>query len=889
MNIHSLKGQIVFILAGFTLILAIQLLASRNNLDAYSLKLSGMVESYNDVTLVYELERDVIDLQRTLLIYKETISESTANHFYTVMTKVNKNLTILKNSHSMDETTNQLQESLDRMSNHLNDYSVNFEKVSDTRKKHIDLLNNSIYPLIKDINDAIATDIKGKVTPEERQRIARLFANSEIVINKYLNQYNYQSSNLIKKELGKVNAILVKKPDLAELKSKIETLESQFKKLVNLTRGYTFLVNVVMAGNANEFLFLAKQVKEETIAYNTKVINESRKSEATLKRNNDIMGVIFILLCLFIFWIIIYRLINPIEKLTKVFKELSEGKEIEKIPGTDRKDEFGSLSIAASVFQEKNRQTQELLKSTQDMVEIQERLNQQMEIEKEKAEKAADTKSLFLANMSHEIRTPMNGIIGLVDMLRRTDITHKQKSYLERIAYSGKVMMNVINDILDFSKIEAGKMDIERIPYQVDSVIDNILSSITAKANEKGLSIELDISQQVPDTLVGDPLRISQILLNLCNNAIKFTDTGGITIHLDYLRKDGQPFFLMRVSDTGIGMSPEQLNKVFSSFSQADDSTSRKFGGTGLGLAIIKRLTELMNGHIEVDTELGQGSEFSIFIRCDAHTDLPLLKQVDVEHVHIPTLIINDCPLLASPILQAANLPIKPLNPDQLADTQKDIPSLLVVCNCLDELLPFEALFEAYLNHGGDLNFIIHRHDSETYRFINKRWNTGVLLYPCSPGNVIEFFTQHFGDAHSANEADASEQTSIQFDGMLLLVEDNKINQLVAGDMLESMGITFDIAENGQQAFDTISAAPAKYDLVLMDVQMPVMDGYTATQKIRHAGIDSLKICGLSANAMREDKEKAMQSGMNDYITKPLQWDDLRNLLSKYLRIKEQN
>jgi signal transduction histidine kinase/ActR/RegA family two-component response regulator len=886
MNIHSLKGQILFILLAFSIVLAGQLLVSRNNLAAYSEQIDGTITSYDDVILVYELERDVIDLQRNLLIYKETISDLAANHFYTLMDRVYINLTKL-DSHAKDGLQGGINnESLERMTNHLKDYHKNFDKVVDARKRHSSIINDHINPLIEKIDHIIENDLPSSINKFDQKDLKNQFANAQIIINRYLHKHNFQSSRPLRSELANIKKRLLKTANTESITQDITDLEKHFMKLVNLTRGYKFLVNVVMAGNANEFLFLAKKVKEETIELNKETVQESKKSETIIKRNNDIMGFIFIGLCLFVFWIIFYRLITPIETLTKVFTLLAEGKDVEKLPGIDRKDELGSLSMAASVFRDKNQQTQQLLESSQEMVAIQERLNQQMEIEKEKAEQAVATKSLFLANMSHEIRTPMNGIIGLVDMLKRTNLEPKQTGYLERIAYSGKVMMNVINDILDFSKIEAGKMDIESIPFQPNAIIDNILSSITGKLLEKELELKLTIGQNLPENLIGDPLRISQILLNLCNNAIKFTEKGSISIHLDFISKNGQNYFQMQVSDTGIGMSQSQVEKVFSSFSQADESTSRKFGGTGLGLAIIKRLTELMHGNVEVETELNKGSTFTVYVQSDMEGSNRLLSPVDFKDNKIPFIIIDNSRIHEHEIFHALDIPMINITADQLLDQSDQFPNMLICCDLTNNLKSYEHLFTTYAKNGGQLNFLVNRHDYDISQYIQQTWQANILAFPCSPGAIIEFLGQQFiPDFHQEHHVEHEPERAL-FTGNILLVEDNKINQLVAGDMLESMGLEFSIAENGQEALQAIDKVNGALDLVLMDVQMPIMDGYTATTQLRAQGYTDLIVCGLSANAMKEDKEKAMEAGMNDYITKPLQWDDLHTLLSKYLPLK---
>ena len=285
-------------------------------------------------------------------------------------------------------------------------------------------------------------------------------------------------------------------------------------------------------------------------------------------------------------------------------------------------NEIGALARAAAVFQQKNEQTQQLLEESQQLNAQQEQLNQQLEQEKHKAEKATAMKSEFLANMSHEIRTPMNGIIGLIDLTLKTQLEEKQRFYLEKAAYSSQLMMGVINDILDFSKIEAGKLDISPTQVDLNPLIDNLIASLQPKATEKSLLLRIDVDPNLPAQILIDPLRFSQILLNLGSNAIKFTDQGHVELTFERHQND----IKLQVRDTGIGMNKAQLERVFDSFTQADGSTSRKYGGTGLGLSIVRQLVTLQHGHLEVESEPGQGSCFSVFLPLYPQTSAPIFR-----------------------------------------------------------------------------------------------------------------------------------------------------------------------------------------------------------------------------------------------------------------------
>ncbi len=391
-----------------------------------------------------------------------------------------------------------------------------------------------------------------------------------------------------------------------------------------------------------------------------------------------------------------------------------------------------------------------------------------------RAEHATRAKSNFLATMSHEIRTPMNAIVGFTHLLQTTKLTKAQNNYLENIDNASSNLLSIINDILDFSKIEASKLDIEWVPFLLKKLITEISSLIKPKLEEKGLSWCLYLDKDIPTTLMGDPLRIKQVLINLCSNAIKFTQTGGITLTIKGASLTENEYDLQfSVTDTGIGMSEEQLQHVFMSFTQADSSTTRKYGGTGLGLTISKQLVELMGGDLTVISQLDKGSsfQFNVITHTVASENRPL-QDVDISSV------------------MSTN------------DQQEDVHKI-----------------------------------GEEYNF-----------------------------SHLS----------------ILLVEDNKVNQIVASKMLEIVGATLDIAENGKIALEYIREN--HYDVVLMDMQMPVMDGLEATTLIRKKLHKShLPIIAMTANAMKGDEEKCLNAGMNAYLSKPIKRDTLYRTIAQYV------
>ncbi|MEJ2729027.1 MAG: response regulator [Deltaproteobacteria bacterium] len=524
------------------------------------------------------------------------------------------------------------------------------------------------------------------------------------------------------------------------------------------------------------------------------------------------------------------------------------------------------------------------------------------------AEDATKAKSDFLANMSHEIRTPMNAVIGMAHLALKTDLTPKQYDYLKKIDISAKALLGIISDILDFSKIEAGKLDMESVDFRLEDTLDNISTLVGIKTQEKGLELLFKTDPSVPAALVGDPLRLGQILINLANNAVKFTDSGEIVVSTELIKNDGaQATLKFSVCDSGIGMTAEQADKLFQPFMQADSSTTRKYGGTGLGLTISKRLAEMMGGEIWVESEPGRGSTFSFTAnfglgkekarkKFKPSKDLRGMKVLVVDDNATSRDIFQE--MLESFSFEVSLAASGEEGITELENANADRPFELVI---MDWKMPGIDGIEASMrikSHTGlskipAIIMVTAYGREEVMQQAEAVGLEGFLLKPISPSMLFDAVMQALGEmvpeasgvAHKhEKEAEALKHMR---GAQVLLVEDNEINQQVAREILEGAGLNVALANNGQEA---VSAVKEKnYDAVLMDVQMPVMDGYTATREIRNLKSENrnVPIIAMTAHAMAGDEDKSLQAGMNGHVTKPIDPDQLFSTLQKWIKPSE--
>jgi signal transduction histidine kinase/DNA-binding response OmpR family regulator/HPt (histidine-containing phosphotransfer) domain-containing protein len=687
--------------------------------------------------------------------------------------------------------------------------------------------------------------------------------------------------------------IATARAELTELTLRIRAIQDSERAYEDL-----YLYRMQVAPQARALLDLLHQVTARQQAQLQAELSRARESLARSRARTVAGGLIALAFGAAMAFLLRRSIVGPVQRLTHVAAQIAAG-DLAARAHAEAHDETGML--AASF----NTMTARLAETIANLEVAYGKARQAMNV----AELANQAKSSFLANMSHEIRTPMNAILGMSYLALQSGLNPQQHNYIHKVHASAEALLGIINDILDFSKIEAGKLDMESIPFNLGDVLDNVVSVLSMKADEKELELLLDTPLQLPAALMGDPLRLGQVLLNLGSNAVKFTDSGEIVVAVQLLGQDGASARLrFEVHDTGIGMSAEQQQRLFRPFTQADTSTSRRYGGTGLGLAISHHLVHLMGGELAVESAPVRGSRFHFELRFALQTspDVQPPRWSDAALRGTRVLVVDDN-AGAREVLAAMSRGLG-LRVDAAASGDEalvrvgqadasDEPYELLLLDWrmpgMDGVACVQALVErAALRHPAPVVIMATAFGREEVRqrLAERRLRVGALLTkPVTPSALLDACATALGRTPAVRTRSARREEALGDHRMalagarILLVEDNVFNQELAVDLLSRAGVTVSVASDGQRALDIL--ARERFDAVLMDCQMPVMDGYTAARALRlQPSLRTLPVIAMTANAMVGDREAVLAAGMNDHIAKPIVVDEMFATLARWVK-----
>lgn len=772
------------IMLGFLLLIIMSIAITTLNIyhlrDFHSLfKQHQQVSS--DANGMLQVDADIAELQRQILAFSHTDRAGDISNLLALHTGILEQIAkLIVSEQGVSSTNAQLLKQLESLVKDLR------EKIESLHSQRIDREKMISEKLVSsfDTTDKYLHDLYDSVSDSHSKELRTLWYSQHLLATiqtysaQYFNTHEYADKKTIQDTFKELRSDLsglrltlgapTQQKTLDLILDNVNAAEQNFHTTVQADRNYLFLLNIVIAGETAEIATVSDELKKQFILTEHGVYETAEKQSAANERIAISASISGSLLAILIAFFIGKKISDPLISITNTFSKLANEENVTTIPGTERTDEIGRLANAANVFRETNRRTQDLLERTENFAAELKHREIALEQAVAKAQEASVAKSQFLANMSHELRTPMNAILGMLALLKKTALNARQTDYTQKSEAAARTLLSLLNDILDLSKAEAGKIELDPIPFSLDQLLQDLKVILTPLASNKDIQLDLTIAPELPRVYLGDALRLQQILINLGSNAIKFTQEGGVNIAIEPITNErNQHRLKFSVRDTGIGIAPENIVKIFTGFTQAEASTTRRFGGTGLGLAISQYLVSLMGGQLQVESEVGTGSLFYFTL------ELPELDETEIER------------------FQATE------EPSCLADSAQHLQGIKI-----------------------------------------------------------------------------------------LLVEDNLTNQQIAKELLELEGAEVITANHGQEALDILcqyTEESVPFQIVLMDLQMPVMDGISATHAIRQRlNFPKLPIIAMTANAMSSDREACLNAGMNDHVGKPFDIAQLVSVLNQY-------